>query len=130
VVLGFPNLSSTCRENAIARLDSGSMVVPSAERGEQAMPLPFLYEQPFKDQLQREITELKRESWNERKEHMQTRQLLRIARANIEALEFRIEGMKRYLQSAIVEANHDIGPAVVERYRKSLQIELDDAATG
>jgi predicted nucleic acid-binding Zn-ribbon protein len=92
--------------------------------------MSYLYEQPFKDQLRREIAEMKRESWNERKEHMKTRQLLRIARAKIEALESRIEGMKQTLQSAIAEADHDIGPAVVERYRKNFQIEFDEAATG
>jgi predicted nucleic acid-binding Zn-ribbon protein len=90
--------------------------------------MAYLYAQP-KDDLQREIAELKRESWDERKEHMKTKQLLRVARAKIDALESRIEGMKQYLQAAIAEADHDIGPAVVERYRKSLQMEFDDAAS-
>jgi hypothetical protein len=90
--------------------------------------MPYLYNQPVRDELQ--IEELKRESWNERKEHIKTKQLLRIARAKIEALESRIEGMKLYLQSAVDEADHDIRPAVVERYRKSLRIEFDAAATG
>jgi hypothetical protein len=112
----------------MARLESGSIVVPPAEcRGKS---MSYFYEQPFKDELRREIVELKRVSWNERKEHMQTRQLLRIARANIEALESRIEGMKQFLQGAIAEADHDIGPSVVERYRKSVQMEFDDVLTG
>lgn len=98
--------------------------------GDAPMPLPFLFDQSSNDQLQKEISELRRQSWNERKEHMQTRQLLQIARANIEVLELRIEGLKQYLQSAIAEADHDIGPAVVERYRKSLLLEFDNVATG
>jgi predicted nucleic acid-binding Zn-ribbon protein len=92
--------------------------------------MPDLHGKPFKSQLRREIAELQRESWNERKEHAKTRQSLRYARAKIAELESRIEKMKQFLQSATAEADREIGPATFKRFEESFRTHFDRAATG
>src|SRR6266513_4603858 len=101
-----------------------------AQNAGEDTPMPYLYGQPFKNELRKEIAELKRDFWNERKEHATIRRSLRFARAKIEELEAMIERMKQHLQGAIVEADRDLGPAIVERYTQSFQTLFDDVATG
>jgi hypothetical protein len=92
--------------------------------------MPNLHGKPFKTQSRKEIAELKRESWNERKEHRKTKQSLKYALAKIAELEARIGQMKQFLQAATDEADREIGPAVFKRYEDSFQADFDRAATG
>jgi predicted nucleic acid-binding Zn-ribbon protein len=80
--------------------------------------MPELYGQPFKSELREEIRELKQELWNERKEHRKTRDALAHVRARSQELQTQIDAMKGIIQSAIAEADRDITPAAVERYKK------------
>ena|GEM_PF-4371242 len=78
--------------------------------------MPELYGQPFKKELRSEISQLRIDLLNERNEHRKTRDTLRIVRARAQELEAKIERMKEALQSALVEADKDIVPLVLERY--------------
>lgn len=70
---------------------------------------------PFKDELRKEIAELKRDFWNERKEHMTTRRALRYSKARIEELEAQIGRIRQQAQNVLQEVDRDIAPAIVDR---------------
>jgi hypothetical protein len=77
--------------------------------------MPELYGKPYKYELRAEIAELKRDHWNDRKEHMRTRAALRYACAKIEELEVQIASMKAQALSMVHEAERDITPDVSRR---------------
>ncbi|RTL50877.1 MAG: hypothetical protein EKK40_12295 [Bradyrhizobiaceae bacterium] len=80
--------------------------------------MPELYGQPFKDELRKEIAGLKRDLWNERKEHMTTRRALRFSRAKIDELEAQLGRIKQQTQNVLQEIDKDIAPAIVDRVMK------------
>jgi hypothetical protein len=77
--------------------------------------MPELHGKPFKTKLYAEIAQLKRDIWNERKEHMNTRRALRYSRARVEELEAQLARVKQQTENALREIDSDIGPAVIDR---------------
>jgi predicted nucleic acid-binding Zn-ribbon protein len=92
--------------------------------------MPELYGNERKDKIRAERASLRREIWNEQKEHSRTRRDLQLARAKIAEQAAQIERMKQMIQGAISEADRDIASAVVERYKDSFRLYLENAATG
>jgi hypothetical protein len=92
--------------------------------------MPELHGQPFKHQLRKQISELRRENWNLLKEKLRLSPQLRYSRCKVEELEARIERMKQFLRAAIVEADREVGPATFKRFEESFRSDFDRAATG
>jgi len=75
--------------------------------------MPELYGQPFKWQLRNEISQLKRDYWEERKKHRRTRIRLEYLEWQIAELKAKIQRMQQASQALLAEATleeADISP--------------------
>jgi hypothetical protein len=81
--------------------------------------MPELYGQPFKWELRNEIGQLKKDYWEERKEHRNTRIRLEYAQWQIAELTAKIQRMQQVTQSLLAEATLDEADTSPEKWVES-----------
>lgn len=88
--------------------------------------MPYLYGQPRKDALRKEIRELSNELRTERKEHRETRDALKWAEARIALLTKKSQLMEGKLKDLLAEASQEISAGdVVEEARRRQKARVD-----
>jgi hypothetical protein len=83
--------------------------------------MPYLYGQPFKNELREEISKLNRELSLERKERRLAQDRLIYAKAKIRELESRLEGIDRQAKDLSILATKPVDINFAEEKKKEIR---------